>query len=193
MNTIRAFIAVPLSDEVKRGLGDVARALAGPLPRGAVRWVRPEQIHLTLVFLGDTPTDQLPAIQRGMDAAAENNQPFTLHLGDLGFFPTARRPRVIWIGLAGEVNRLASLKAALDAPLAALGRSPEDKPFRAHLTLGRVRNERDVQGLEWAADVPRLAVAITTIHLIESKLRPDGPVYTVRHMSLLAGQKAVGQ
>lgn len=187
MSTIRAFIAVPLSDEVKRSLGDVARALAGPIPRGAVRWVRPEQIHLTLVFLGDTPTDQLPAVRRGMDVAAKGHSPFTLHLGDLGCFPNSRRPRVIWIGLAGEVSRLASLQTALDAQLPALGRSPEHKPFRAHLTLGRVKDERDVRGIEWTADVPRLAVPITTLHLIESQLRPDGPVYTIRHTSRLMG------
>ena len=187
MNTIRAFIAVPLSEEVKRGLDDVARALGGPVPRGAVRWVRPEQIHLTLVFLGDTLTDQLPDVKRGMDAAAKSHPSFTLHLGELGCFPNPRRPRVIWIGLAGEVGRLASLKMSLDAQLLALGRVPENKPFRAHLTLGRVKNERDVQGVEWAANVPRLAVPITTLHLIESQLRPDGPVYTIRHTSRLMG------
>ena len=187
MNIIRAFIAVPLSDEVKSGLADVARTLAASIPRGAVRWVRPEQIHLTLWFLGDTPTDQLAAVQRGMDVAAESNLPFTLHLGDLGCFPSFQRPRVIWIGLAGEEGRLASLKVALDAQLLALGRIPENKPFRAHLTLGRVKDERDVRGVEWTAEIPHLAVPITTLHLIESQLRPDGPVYTIRHTSPLTG------
>nr|MBP6016702.1 RNA 2',3'-cyclic phosphodiesterase [Promineifilum sp.] len=146
MNTIRAFIAVPLSDEVKHGLGDVVQALSGRIPRGAVRWVRPEHMHLTLWFLGDTPADQLAAIRRGMDAAARHNPPFTLLLGDLGCFPTCQRPRVIWVALAGEVNRLASLRTALDGPLLALGRPPEAKPFRAHLTPGRVKKERDVRG-----------------------------------------------
>ncbi len=187
MTTIRAFIAVELPGPVKDALGEIIRELAGRVPRGAVRWVRPEQMHLTLRFLGDTAVDQLPAIQSVMDSVTSGHSPFIMHLNGTGCFPNARRPRVIWVGLAGDESRLHALKTALDEQLASLGLPPEDKPFRAHLTLGRVKDEREVLGVEWAADVPSLDMPVTAIHLIESQLRPSGPIYTTRYTSLFPG------
>lgn len=188
MSTIRAFIAVQLADEVKDALGKVTGTLSGRVERGAVRWVRPAQMHLTLRFLGDTDTAKLPAIQAAMDAVATANAPFEMRLGGVGCFPNRNRPRVIWVGLSGEEARLLSLVAALEKELAHLGWEPEGKPFRAHLTLGRVKDERGAQGIEWTADVQPLAIPIKAIHLIESRLRPVGPVYTLRHSSRLRGQ-----
>lgn len=185
MNTIRAFIAVHLPDAVKDALGEVAQALAGRVPHGAVRWVRPQQMHLTLCFLGDTAVDKLPAIMEAMDLAAGKHAPFAMRLEDVGCFPNARRPRVIWVGLAGDIAQLAALKSDLDERLTPFGWPSENKPFRAHLTLGRVKDERGVQGVEWTAGVPQLEVPISAIHLIESQLRPDGSVYAVRHTSHL--------
>ncbi len=183
MSTIRAFIAVQLANEVRDALGEVTRSLSGRAPHGVVRWVRPEQMHLTLRFLGDTPAAQLPHIAAAMDTAASGVSPFTLRPSGVGCFPNKNRPRVIWVGLSGDVEQLLALKTALDGQLALLGRPPEDKPFRAHLTLGRVKDDRAVAGIEWAADVPRLEASITAIDLIESQLRPAGPIYTVRHVS----------
>ena len=187
MTTIRGFIAVQIPIEVKDALGDVSRGLEGRVESGAIRWVRPEQMHLTLRFLGDTAVAQLPAIQRGMDEAAKAIAPFDMHLGDVGCFPNPRRPRVIWAGLLGDEARLLSLKTVLDQQLTPLGWPPEDKPFRAHLTLGRVKDERAAQGVTWTAPVPRLPVPVAAIHLIESQLRPSGPIYTTRHTSQLSG------
>lgn len=187
MSTIRAFIAVELPGPVKNALGDVAQTLAGRVPRGAVRWVRPEQMHLTLRFLGDTAIDQLPAIHSVMDDIMRGNPPFALRLATVDCFPNPRRPRVIWVGLAGDESRLHALKIALDEHLAPLGWPPEGKPFRAHLTLGRVKDEREVQGVEWAANVPPLDMPVTAIHLIESQLRPSGPIYTTRYTSRFSG------
>ncbi len=189
MNTIRAFIAIDLPPAVKDALGEVARALGERVLRGAVRWVRPEQMHLTLRFLGDTPTDGLPAVQQAMDAAAAASRPFALRLGGVGCFPNSSRPRVVWVGLAapggGDSAPLLALKAALDEALTPLGWPPEDRPFRAHLTLGRVKDERAARGVVWTHDVPGLEAPVRAIHLIESQLRPDGPIYTVRHTSEL--------
>ncbi len=183
MPTIRAFIAIHLPPEVQAALGQVAAALGEGLPRGAVRWVQPELMHLTLHFLGDTDVAKLPAISRAMDEAVAGRAPFTLTLDGIGCFPNPRRPRVVWAGLAGDSAQLLALKAALDEQLAALGWPPEDKPFRAHLTLGRVKDERAAQGLDLSAPLPPLAVPVTAIYLMESQLRPNGPIYTVRHES----------
>ena len=183
MPTIRAFIAIHLPPDVQATLGRVAATLGESLPRGAVRWVRPELMHLTLYFLGDTDVAKLPAIGQALDEATTGRAPFSLTLDSLGCFPNPRRPRVIWAGLAGDSAQLLALKAALDEQLAALGWPPEDKPFRAHLTLGRVKDERAAQNLLLTAPLPQLAVPVAAIYLMESQLRPDGPIYTVRHES----------
>ena len=143
MSTIRAFIAIDLPADVKIALGQIAATLGDGLPRGAVRWVRPEQMHLTLTFLAETPVAKVPAIQSAMDTIAAQQQPFALALAGIGCFPNRRRPRVVWVGLAaaagsGESAPLLALKAALDAALTPLGLPPEDKPFRAHLTLSLI-------------------------------------------------------
>jgi 2'-5' RNA ligase len=187
MATLRAFIAIELPSAVRASLGDVAAALAPGLPTGAVRWVRPEAMHLTLRFLGDTPTGSLPELAAALDTLAEGHAPFNLHLAGLGCFPNPRRPRVLWVGLAGDEARLAALKAGLDGALASLGRPPEGKPFRAHLTLGRVREEGGVRDFRPDVAVPELAVPVTSIVLMESELRPDGPRYTARHRAELSG------
>ena len=183
MSTIRTFIAIHLPTDVKAALDDVARHLDSRVPRGAIRWVRPEQMHLTLRFLGDTDTGKLPAIQAAMDAVAAGNTPFEMHLESVGCFPNPRRPRIIWVGLVGEDARLSALKKALDEALIPLGRPLENKPFRAHLTLGRVKDERSAAGIDWTTDVPPLALTVSALHLIESELRPNGPVYTERYVS----------
>jgi 2'-5' RNA ligase len=192
MATIRAFIALDLPETAKAELDRVSRELAGDLPRGAVRWVRPEQMHLTLHFLGDAPVDRLPAIQTAMDQAASRQEAFDLILGRLGCFPNPKRPRVIWVGLVtkeGSDSRdLLALKAALDAGLAPLGWLPEDKPFRAHLTLGRVKDESAARGLDWSTAVTPLSVPVAALNLIESDLRPTGPIYTRRYRSALVGE-----
>ncbi len=186
MTTIRAFIAIHLPENVRAALGETARTLAGRVPPGAVRWVRPEQMHLTLAFLGDTPMAKLTAVQQAMDAATGNAAPFKLYTAGTGCFPNTRRPRVIWVGLSGEEKRLVELKQGLDAALAPLGWPPEEKPFRAHVTLGRVKDEQAARGADWATDVPHLPVAVDAIHLIESRLTSSGPIYSLRYSSRLA-------
>ena len=182
---IRAFIAVTLPDEARQELARVSRALAESAPPRAVRWVKPERMHLTLRFLGDTAVSLLPDIAAGLDAAVARVSPFTLRLEGLGGFPNRKRPRVIWAGLQGELERLNGLKREIDAMLEPLGWEREQRPFRAHLTLGRVKNSRQLREIEWGITVGRVAVPVTAVHLIQSTLRPDGPVYTHRHTSPL--------
>ena len=193
MTTLRTFIAIDLPPNVKAALADVAATLGGRVSRGAlgtaaVRWVRPEQMHLTLRFLGDTPAGKLPALADALDTLAAGHAPFTLRLTDVGCFPNTRRPRVVWVGLGGEEQKLLAMVAALEAALRPLGWPAEDRPFRAHLTLGRVKDVQAAQGIDWTTTVPALTVPVAAVHLIESQLRPEGSVYTVRHTSALATQ-----
>lgn len=184
-HSIRAFIAIHLPDQLKRELLAVSDRLAAQLPPRSVRWVKPAQMHLTLRFLGDTAVSRLPELAQVLDASAAQAAPLALHLHELGCFPNRRRPRVIWVGLQGDLAALAALHASLTAALAALGWPPEDRPFQPHLTLGRIDDGRALAGADWDAAVHAVALPVTAIHLIESQLRPGGPQYTVRHTSAL--------
>lgn len=181
--SIRAFIAVHLPDIAKIELGNVTGVLAEQTPKGSVRWVRPELMHLTLRFLGDTAVSDLPPLITHLDRLAAQHTPFTLHLGSLGWFPNRSRPRVIWVGLTGDVAAVQKLQADVETAVVALGWPSENKSFQAHLTIGRVKDSRQMQQTTWKAAVQKLAVPITAIHLIESQLHPSGPVYTIQHTS----------
>src|SRR5690606_3649272 len=114
MKMVRAFVAIELPAGVQAYLAEIGRGYEQQLPAGAVRWVQPERMHLTLRFLGETPASKLTAIGAALDAVGQAHRPFELQVGRLGCFPNQRRPRVIWAGLAGATKELAALKAAVD-------------------------------------------------------------------------------
>jgi 2'-5' RNA ligase len=147
------------------------------------RWVKPASIHLTLKFLGETDPAAGEAIEQAMQAAVAGQVPLELSLGGLGGFPSLHRPRVLWQAVAGEVERLRSVQQALDERLALCGFDPEKRPFRAHLTVGRIRNPK-----RWhAADtvlarqmqaLPSLTFTVDALIWYESRLGPGGARYT---------------
>ena len=188
--TIRAFIALDLPAAATSVLAQTAQIIGKHLPDGAVRWVRPDRMHLTLRFLGDTAVNQLPTIANELDRLTANQPPFSLHLNELGCFPNQCKPRVIWAGLAGDVQPLQILKQGIDTFLAPLGWEPEKRPFQAHLTLGRVKDARQLQNVQWDVAVKKVAWSVTAVHLIESQLRSQGPLYTTRHSSTLSNRQS---
>ena len=179
----RLFVALDPPDAVRRRLA----ALAVELRRGAgpaadeVRWVPPEDVHLTLQFLGAVPEERLPDVDAAVRAAAAAARPLSLEVKGAGGFPSARRPRVLWVGLEGDVAALAALAADLGRRLAPIGFPPEDRPFAAHLTLGRAREGRGSPGLAGAlsraSDLPGAPWRATELVLFESHLSPKGPRY----------------
>lgn len=134
------FVAVPLGDEAR----DAVRAVVGRLredPRYAgaarIRWAVSENLHLTMRFLGPTPPDRVAAVAEAAEAATAGEGPFEVRLAGAGAFPSAERPRVVWLGIERGTPELARLAARLDAELAARGWALDGRPFRPHLTLGR--------------------------------------------------------
>ena len=145
----RTFVAVPLPEDVHRALGALQRSM----PRRAgdvVRWVEPDAIHLTLRFLGGIDPDRVGPISEGLSEAAARSARFTLKLDGPGAFPSLRRPRVLWVGLSGETDRLKQLHGRVEGALVRAGFDPEDRGFQPHLTVGRIR-ERAPRGAEWQA------------------------------------------
>ncbi|NLX59923.1 MAG: RNA 2',3'-cyclic phosphodiesterase [Phycisphaerae bacterium] len=186
MADLRLFIAVELPEEVRRLLAAVERDLRQA--DADVSWSRPENMHLTLKFLGDTPEDFVGEIAAALDAAAAACPRHAATLGGVGAFPTVRRPRVVWVGLDEPTGRLAELQKAVDDVTADLV-PPDPRGFTPHLTLGRVRSQRNAERLAGLVDGYRLtsaaAVPVNEIVLIRSELARSGPTYTPLHRSPL--------
>jgi 2'-5' RNA ligase len=177
---LRAFIAIDLDPELKAAVRDLVRKLEAV--RADVRWTRPDGHHLTLKFLGEIDDAASARVRPVLKAAASRHRPFPLRLVGTGAFPGARNPRVLWIGVdAGP--ELAALQADLEKALEQEGFPPEDRAFKAHLTLGRVkgRDRLDKAMAELAArsgdDFGGMTA--TKIALFESRLRPDGADYHI--------------
>lgn len=184
---LRTFIAVELPEPARSDLAQVAGALAAAWPDGAVRWTRPEGIHLTLRFLGETEEGAVARLRALLDEVAQGARPLELVLGPVGGFPSVRRPRVIWVGLEGEgLTGLDRLQRQVEHGVRGLGWEREGRAFHPHLTLGRVRQEAPAPAPEWArAPVPRAAVPVRELVLVRSLLTPSGAEYSSLHRALL--------
>ncbi len=191
---VRTFIALPLPPQWSTALCQTMGRLAADIPAG-VRWVKPAGIHLTLRFLGDTDAALAPAIVAGLERGLTGLTAPELSLSGLGTFPAGRQPRVIWAGVAGQPDELAELHRAAESVAAALGWRPEGRPFRPHLTLGRVRervSDAQRRGILAAIGKAELPDGMTwkfdTVRLYRSELTPQGAIYSSLGEVMLAGK-----
>jgi 2'-5' RNA ligase len=189
--SLRAFVAVEIDAEAAGRAAEIVERLRRA-DAGRVKWVDPVNFHLTLKFLGATRRDTLPQLGAALQAVTAEAAPFEMELAGVGTFPNLRRPQVIWLGVTKGSELLAALAGQMEAACAALGWAPEEKPYRAHLTLGRLREPRrggrpttpaPANGLAAALQAEGDAAAGVTpvrrLVLMESRLGPQGPTYTV--------------
>jgi 2'-5' RNA ligase len=184
MEKIRSFIAVELPLELKQALSRL-QAKMKSASGAPVRWVEPNNIHLTLKFLGDIDIEITGRITAALEDAARGTHPFDIGVSGLGVFPDLKRVRIVWVGLTGELAKLEQFQQRIEAGLAPLGFPPEGRPFTPHLTIGRVR--------DYARPDDRLAlgeliggmgldreykVGLNAVHLIKSQLTREGPIYS---------------
>jgi len=179
----RLFVAIDLPEAVRESLGRLQAELRARDLTG-LRWTRPEGIHLTLKFLGETPAESLPAIQDALARAVRDAPRFQLALGAPGTFGNRRGPRVLWVDVDGDLEPLGRLQAAVERELTAAGCAPEERAFSPHLTLARVPQpprpglaERVSRALEAVAP-PQAEFEATEVVLMRSELQPAGAVYT---------------
>jgi len=179
---IRSFIAIELSEEVKKGL---ARLRADLGEHSFVKWVAPEGIHLTLKFLGNILPKQVMRITQAMEEAGRGISPFRLEISGLGAFPNLKQPRVLWVGIEGEIDKLSRLQENIDSALAPLGFAKEEHAFVPHLTLARIRQEaspaqrRNLGELVESINFElRYSLNVESINLMKSQLTPKGAIYT---------------
>ena len=190
---IRAFIAIELPKEIKELMSGWREKLQ-PSSSGHVSWVAPELMHLTVRFLGMVEERQIEAIAEAVGHAVEGLDGFDLNTGPLGAFPTIKKPKIIWIGLA-ESCQLTTISDRINATLKASGLAPETKegkPYHPHLTICRLRREGQVEGLDKAAAESKIAAKtsfkVRELILFKSELGGKSPIYTaLRRIPLDAG------
>lgn len=185
----RCFIALEISGAVR----DAAARLQSKLRRANadVSFPDPEKMHLTIVFLGDTLTGKIEPLKKAIDDAAAAVPAFDLVIAGMGFFGPPRHPRVVWAGVRGPFPELSRLHEKLLANASELGFSTENRPFRPHLTLGRIRSGRGLAGLTAAVeslkDTSPGFTRVERVLLMRSHLDRPTASYEILHESKLRG------
>ena len=175
---MRLFVALETPAAVRENLADLLKSLRAVSPQ--TRWVRPENLHVTLKFIGEVPETRLAAIRSAI-AGVRSDQPVTLDFRGLGFFPNDEHPRVFWVGIAASQN-LKSVAADIDKAMEKLGIPREQRPFSPHLTLARFEPPGLPDKLRSAIQENAArdfgSLRTSQFHLIESKLKSSGAEYT---------------
>jgi len=185
--SIRSFIAVPIAPELAGSVEAVQESLraAGP----DVKWVDPGHFHLTLKFLGEVQRERLEALWPSVEGLLDGLARFRLRLHGVGAFPHPSRPRVIWVAVAEGAPELKALAAAVEKACGLHGFAEEERPFRAHLTVGRVRrpapNPRLEAALAEMRDREVGEMEAQRVLLMKSDLKRGGPVYHILNEMLL--------
>jgi 2'-5' RNA ligase len=170
----RLFVAVPLTEQAR---SDIAHLVGRAAPRGLPgRPAHPDKWHLTLRFLGDVGAVSRDRVLAELDAT-DPGPPFRVRWGGLGAFPNPRRATVLWVGLEEGAAQLAALAAVVEEAVEAAGFPPEDRPFRPHLTLSRIRPHQDVTALLDGCPSLGVAMPVDRVVLYRSHLGRGGARY----------------
>jgi len=176
---LRCFIALAISDHIRRECGDIIERLKKH--DADVKWVRVDNMHLTLKFLGKTPQKVLPEIQEYLFNVVLSYNPFYIRIYTTGVFPNRKYPRVIWIGVE-DSDMLKRLHEDIENTMVSLGFKKEQRPFKPHLTLGRVRSREGivhlVHDLDMLKDKDFGNIHVKKIKLMKSDLKPQGAIYS---------------
>lgn len=178
--SIRTFIAIKLPDTILTAISEIQEGIRSYGIN--LRWVRPENMHLTLKFLGDTKEDNIEKVTAAIYDSVEAYEPVLLFAKGVGVFPGIKRPRVVWVGVSGQLESLIGLQKRLEEGLEGLGFEKEKRSFKGHLTLGRVKGRIDPKKLGGAL---KKYIGFTSetfyadnVVLYKSELKPTGAVYT---------------
>jgi 2'-5' RNA ligase len=191
--TIRAFLAFVLPPEVKASIEEIQNHLKSFDLK--MRWVRPENIHLTVKFLGGIRPQDVERIREAGVRAVRGVEPFSLRAEGVGVFPNRTRAKVVWAGIAGETPKLAQFAGRTEEALLAMGFEKESRPFKGHLTLGRAKGridpEKIAEALQSASGFVSESFTADRLFLFKSELTAAGAVYT-RLVEINFGIEATG-
>jgi 2'-5' RNA ligase len=178
---IRSFLACELPREIRA----IVAQILGELSRSSlkVRWVKPNNIHLTVIFLGNIFEDAIPDIKKRIQYDCQEFGSFQISLKGMGCFPNRRNPRVLWLGLEGDIDRMGKFRDSLQRSIAPFGIKMEKRPFRPHLTLGRFKKRDKINGslektLSKYENLTSPVCQLQELILFKSILKPSGAEYT---------------
>jgi len=181
---VRAFIAIELPRPIRAALARLQDGLKASRTT-SVKWVDPEGIHLTIKFLGNIDAGEIPELSEVLREAVKGIAPFRLKLENTGAFPNIRSPKVIWVGVGGEMEQLLTLHKKVEQVLIPRGFTPDNRAFSPHLTLGRVRegaqpNElrRLGEGIAASKTEEQLSFSVDSLNLMQSQLTREGAIYS---------------
>jgi 2'-5' RNA ligase len=189
---LRLFVAVPVAEGLRARVIHLQQAIARIWPEvdARVKWVEPQNLHFTLKFLGETPQERVPDVAEAVQAVAEA-KPFEITIEGLGAFPDLRAPRVLWVGVTDGAEELVDLARRVEEALFRARFPKEIRPFRPHLTIGRIRQGPGGAGLarilERSEEAKIGRQRVEWVVVMESRLGPKGPTYVVRESVRLGG------
>ncbi len=177
---MRTFIAIEIPDGIKKEMARTQEQLK--ISGADAGWTRPEGIHLTLKFLGEVLDARLDEIKNALAQAAGAKGRFRLEITGAGAFPNSKNPRVVWLGVAGDIDKLMALWSSIENAMAAIGFDREDRAFSPHLTLARIKYlqaryswQRSIDSIK---DIRLAGFEVDHVSLMKSELKPSGAVYT---------------
>jgi RNA 2',3'-cyclic 3'-phosphodiesterase len=176
---VRLFAAIEISDEAIKEFTRLIDFLKDKC--AGVKWVRPDNIHLTMRFLGEVDEDDIACVSDAIRRTAHGCGPFEIVTGEPGVFPTWKSPRVIWVGLTSGENEICNLAGRLDSLLVPCGFHKEEKTFVPHITVGRVKGYKNLDFIKQAAlkaGVRHVSIGVEHITLFSSELSREGAVHT---------------
>jgi len=177
---LRVFIAIDFAEDVKNKILELINHTEQNL--GKIKWVKKDNIHITLKFLGYVHQDKIKDISCKLKKIASNIRPFKISLSDIGIFPNNRYPKIIWIGISDIDEKLEILSSKLNIELQTLDFKKEERKFHPHITIGRVKNIKDkIAFADYLRDVEfhSKTININEIFLYKSTLTAKGPIYSV--------------
>jgi RNA 2',3'-cyclic 3'-phosphodiesterase len=178
---IRAFLAIDPPENILQAMSRLQEKLKREIG-GRISWTKPQGQHLTLKFFGDISTEDVKNICSAVQNRIISEQSLNLKIEKLGVFPDNRKPRVLWCGVTGDTEKLSVIQKQLESDFAGIGFPAEERPFRPHLTLGRIKDSRGISGISEALTKNSAFTAgefnCTELILFQSRLSPQGAIYT---------------
>jgi RNA 2',3'-cyclic 3'-phosphodiesterase len=178
---IRAFLAIDPPEEIFSEIIEIQGRLKKAI-QGDIRWVRPEGIHLTLKFFGYVYESDIANISHVVKNNVAKMKALMLNVRNVGAFPSVTRPRVLWLGIDGDTDALINFQTEIDAGFQDYGIKKEDRPFRPHLTLARIKEPKGLVGLAETVkkneDYIAGSFTVSGLTLFKSDLKPTGAIYT---------------
>lgn len=177
----RTFCAIELPHDVRAQLQDHVRRLREAVPDASASWSKPENVHLTMKFFGNVPTQNLAKISAAASRVAKEFSSFQIRIGGTGVFPRRSRPQVLWIGIEDSTGRLSALQQRLEEEFEREGFPKENRGYRPHLTIARLRRPEDARPLAEAHIQTKFSfieIPVNELVVFRSQLSPKGSVYT---------------